>query len=296
MSLAHSFFEIKYNLLVNLAVPSLENFTDMCFYIMNGATKVYFVYLFLLQQKRFLRMYFSLAKLRDSPMRSQTANKKRIAPVKYAIVIGISSLAVSLFHTIWTSGLIGWTPQKAILHHSKRMGRGLFLWTTDKLDDETWLEGLNDEYGIQLTTTSFLLGVSRMIMLFCSNMQMDAVTNLMLANAETLKQEMGILEEKINEQNNDIENITLSEFSNACGHWAHFKLIRPVIKDNNTAMDALMKYKHVNNLMLFVFFVMNAFDGNFPLAYVIRLFYNIVETSYTYRVATQASSLVSGFV
>lgn len=168
------------------------------------------------------------------------------------------------------------------------------MWTTDNVKDKNWRLALDNEYGKHLTSTNFLLGALRMIMFFCSNMHMDAVTNLMLTNAETLKQEMRVLEEKINNLDNDIENISLVEFLDEDGHWAHFKLIRPLIKDNNAAMDALMKYKHVNNLMLFVFFVMNVFDGNFPLAYVMRLLYNIAETSYTYRVATQASSLVSG--
>lgn len=120
MSLAQSFFEMKFNLLYNLAFASLENFTDMCFYIMNGATKVYYVYLFLLQQKRFWRMFSSLAKLRTSRMRSQLANKTELAPMIYAILIGISSLVVSLVHTIWACGLSGWTPEKTILHHSKK--------------------------------------------------------------------------------------------------------------------------------------------------------------------------------
>ncbi len=292
MSLAQSFMDIKYNLLFNLAVASLENFTDMCFYIMNGATKVYYVYLLLLQQKRFRRMLSSLDKLHASTMRIQTRNKKQLTPMKYAILIGISSMVVSMFQTIWASGLIGWTPEKTILYHSNEMASDFFIWTTDNLKDGKLHQTINDLYGRHLASTSSLIGALRMIMLFCSNMHMDAVTNLMLTNAETLKQEMGVLEGKINNPENDAENISLSEFLDADGQWAHFKLIRPVIKENNVAMDALMKYKHVNNLMMFVYFVMNAFDGNFPLANVIRLLYNIAETSYTYRVATQASILV----
>ncbi len=213
--------------------------------------------------------------------------------MKYAITIGLASLSVSLANTIWGVGITGWIPKKTLLHHSKKLGRDILIWTKHDLENKALKLSIDNQYGKELTVTNMLFGSFRMIMFFCSKIQMDAVTNLMLANAETIKQEMTCLEKKINNKEYDIDNITLTDFLAGNGAWAHFQLIKLAVNDNNDAMDALMKYKHINNLMLFVYMAMNAFDGDFPLTYIIHLAYNILEVSYTYRIASQASSLVS---
>lgn len=212
--------------------------------------------------------------------------------MRYAIIIGSVSLVVSLANTIWGVGITGWTPEKTILHHSRKLMRGIFIWTREDLDNEALEISIDNEFGKDLTTTNFLLGCFRLVMFLCSNIHMDAVTNLMLANAETLKYEMACLERKIKNVKHDVDNITLADFLADDGVWAHFQLIKPAVNDNNDAMDALMKYKHVTNLMLFVYLAMNAFDGDFALTYLIYLAYNVLEVSYTYRIASQASTLV----
>lgn len=292
LSIIQSFLEAKFTLLFNFSEGNLETFINMSYFIMLVASKIYYVYLLLRQQWKFVRMFKSLRKLDEFKMRNLAENKTPNTSMKYTIVLGTVSIVVCLMHIIWSVGLRDWTPEKTLDRHFQQMAEHMFVWTLNEFENGTVAETFVKENGQGLTGTKAFLGGLRMIMIFCSYLHNDALTNMMLTNAETIRKETRILEEKISNTETKIENVTLAEFLTENGNWAYYKLLKLAINDNNDAFDSLLKYKHASNLMLFVYFVLNVFDEEFSLTYIIRLMYNITRTSYTYRIATQASSLV----
>lgn len=291
MSLLQSFFQVKYFVLFNLEYGGLENFVDMMFFIMMLVTKLYYVYVFVQQQSKFNRMLLSRYKLKAFKNQNRAASKEYFTSMKYAVILGLTSIFASASMSIWIVGITTWTPQRTVLHHSNAFTRGLFLWTQEQLN-ETCLIAHKQFYGKDLTTANFLFGLIGLIIHFCSSIQMDTVANLMLTNSKTLTVEMGDIKMKISNPKNDIQDITLSEFLTEDGNWAHFQMVKRAVNDDNDAFDSLMKFEHVYNLMLFVFFALNLFDGDFGLVYLAHLLYRIIKASYTYRLAANAASLV----
>lgn len=271
---------------------TVENFIDMIFYIMNAGTKVYYVYLFVLLEKNLVQMLTSLTTLRKFRSKISTANKLEISSIKYAIKLGLSSIVMSVISTIWYYGVAEWTPKTAILDNSYSTGVGLFVWTKQNMENGTYLSSIDVEYGTEFNTNTLILGSFGMILTFCSNVHNQVTGDLMQTNAETLKMEMKSLQVKIKNTENDEKNGRLDGFFREDGEWMHSRLLNHAVHHSNNALDILMKCKHVNNLMLFVFFVLNVFDGQLSLAFLAYLVYNVCKSSYTYRIAAKASSLV----
>ncbi len=290
MSLLQSFFLVKLFVLINLEYDGLENFVDMMFFIMMFVTKLYYVYILLRRQSKFQRMLVSQNKLRAFQKQNHTING-RYSTMTYAVILGLVSILASSSNTIWSVGVTSWTPQKTILYHSSSFTRGLFIWTQEQLND-TYLEAHEEQYRTELTATNLVFGLIGLIINFCSSFHMDTVANLMLTNSKTLQLEMGDINMKICNPKNDTHNITLNEFLADDGEWAYFQIVKRAVYDDNGAFDSLMKFEHVYNLMLFVFFALNVFDGNFGLVYLAHLLYRIIKASYTYRLAANAAKLV----
>lgn len=264
----------------------------MSYFVLNVATKVYFVYLLIYQQRKFAKMFKSMSKLHEFKVQITTTNNHFESSMLYGIILGTGSIVVCVMHIIWTVGFIEWTPQKTLQYHFRVMTGDILVWNLNEYENGTIVEEFLNQNGNGVTKTKVFLGSLRMLMIFCSGLLIDALTNMMLTNAQTIDQEMSELEVKISNPDNDIANITLSEFLAKDGNWAHFKMLKQALNDDNDALDSLLKYKHANNLMLFVYFALNVCDGEFSVMYVVRLLYNIIRASYTYRIATQASSLV----
>lgn len=291
MSLLQSFFLVKFIVLYNLEYGGLENFVDMMFFITMLVTKLYYVYVFLRGQKKFRRMLVSRFKLRTFVKQKEQINNAHCSTMTYAMILGLTSILVSVSITIWTVGVTNWTPQQTLLYHSDSFATGLFLWTQEQMND-TCLDAYEEQYGKYLTTTNFLFGLIGLIIHFCGGIHMDSVANLLLTNSKTLTLEMGEINLKISNPNNDVQNITLSEFLAEDGDWSHFQMIKRAVNNDNDAFDSLMKFEHIYNLMLFVFFALNLFDGDYGWVYIGNLLFKIVKASYTYRLAANAAKLV----
>ncbi len=291
MSLLHSFFLVKYYVLFNLVNGGLENFVDMMFFIMMLVTKLYYFYVLLRRQKKFRRMLASRNMLRAFRKSNPQTNNDNCSAMTYAIVLGITSILVSASITIWSAGVTDWTPQETFLYHSDMFTTGLFVWTQEQMND-TCLDALEEQYSTDLTTTNLLFGLIGLVVFFCSCIHMDTLANLMLTNSKTLKLELGEIKMKISNSKNDIQNISLSEFLTENGDWDHFQMIKRAVNNDNEAFDSLMKFEHVYNMMLFVFFALNLFDGDFGWVYIGYLLYRILKASYAYRLAANAASLV----
>lgn len=274
----------------------MENFIDMMVYIMNAGTKLYYVYLFVMLQRLLLKMLTSLDKLRAfRESTSYSGNHKNFATTKYAVRLGMSSIIMSLIDTILSSGVIQWNPQKEIVNHSFQTAGGLLVWTKQNLQNNSWTDAIYEEYGSETNSTTIVLGTIGIILHFCSCLHNEASGDLMQTQAETVREEMQILQNQINMTKNDEENATLLGFFREDGEWAHSRHLTHAISSCNDALDPIMKYKHVNNLMLYVFLVLNCFDGDFSIALLAHLLYDICKSSYTYRIAAEASTLVSCF-
>lgn len=280
-----------------MTFPDLEKFVDMMFYVMNAGTKVYYVYLFVLQHKKFSQIFTSLGKLRAFRLVNChfDSSSKIYSARSYAIRLGISSIVMSLVQTTLSCGVNEWTPQKGIQYNSYTTALALSVWSKDTMANDTLWDAIEDNYGSQLNTTNILLGAFGFLINFCSCLHNEATGDLMQMQAETVREEMQCLEKKINMTGNDEHNITMSGFFRDNGEWAHSRLLAQAINDCNDTLDRIMKYKHVNNLMVHVFFVLNFFDGEYSLAFLAYLLYDICKSSYTYRIAAEASTLVSDF-
>ncbi len=295
-SLLQAFFWVKYFVLLNFADGNLENFITMTFYIMSACTQLYYVYLFVILQSKLRKMVDTLCELRNFRIENSTDSKSYwLSCLAYAIILGSSSLVVSLIESIWLVGTKEWTLEKTLLYHSMETAEGLLLWSSDNLNSNstTWADNMYYEFQQDLSARNLILGIFGIIIYFCTSVQMEAVDNVMLMNAQTLREEIKLMENKIKRDKMDEINITLAGFLRENGEWAHIKMILNAVNSNNDAFDPLMKYKHVDNLTLFVFFVLNAFDGRFALVYTTCLLYSIVKTSCMYRIATETSTLVS---
>lgn len=272
----------------------MESFIDMMLYIMNAGTKLYYVYLFVMLQRLFSKMLTSLDELRAfRESTSYSGNNKNFAYTTYAVRLGMSSIMMSLIHTILSSGVIQWTSQKEILHHSYATAIGLLLWSKENLQNDTWTDKIYEEYGSESNSTTIILGTIGIITYFCSCLHNEATGDLMQTQAETAREEMQYLQNQINMTKNDAQNATLLGFFRENGEWAHSRLLTQAINSCNDTLDPIMKYKHVNNLMLYVFFVLNFFDGDLSIAFIAHLLYDVCKSSYTYRIAAEASTLVS---
>lgn len=293
LSLLQAFFWVKYFVFVNFADGGLENFITMAFYIMSACTQFYYVYLFVILQSKLRKMITSLRDLCKFRNQNSTYGKPNFSSFTYATILGSSSLFLSLIEPIWLIGTKEWTLEKTLLYHSSETAQGIFLWSSDEVNNNTWNKTMYEKFEKDLSTTNYILGICGIIIYFCTSAQMEAIDNLMLMNAQTLKDEIQILERKFKNEVDDGINVTLAGFLRENGEWAHMQMILKAASSNNDALDPLMRYKHVDNLTLFVFFLMNAFDGRFALFYTACLVYSIVKTSCMYRIATEASSLVS---
>lgn len=266
----------------------------MMFYIMSAGTKVYYVYLFVFAQKQFSQMIIGLNKLRAFRMTTSYSNSTNISlTVNYAVKLGISSILMTFIQSILYSGVGSWTPQKGILKHSYATALGLQLWSKEQMGNDTWFDYIVDEYQSKINTTNIYLGTFGLITHFCSYLHNEATGDLMLTQAETIREEMQCLQNRISKTENDEQNITLAGFFRENGEWVHSRLLTQAIDCCNDTLDPIMKYKHVNNLMLYVFFVLNFLDGDYSLAFLAYLLYDICKSSYTYRIAAEASTLVS---
>lgn len=276
-------------IIVNLDGGGLENFTNLAFFIMNACTKIYYVYLFVQQHTKIARMNDSFRKLRRfNRKKSKGYRKSNESWHKFATRLGIITVIVSLIQTLFAK----WAPKSAILHYSFRMSMHMYIWKTEAFDGKT-ITSIFEQYGEDLTTTNIVLGICGAMMNYCSNTHLDFAGDLMLVTAETLKEEIGLLETMIKDPDNSIVPVTLEEFLSENGLWGHYRVLKEAVHDTNDAFDSLLKYMHVDNLMRCVYFVMNVFDGEFGLFYSARLVYTILKTSYTYRSAADASSFVS---
>lgn len=293
LAIIQAILDVKYFFIYNLAYSSLDDFVDLAFFIISACTKMYYVYLFVQKQNKIKEMQKSFHKLRAFVGEDNVSKRNHLTTLTYSLTLGICSILVSLIQTIWSAGITDWTPKTTILFHSYQMATDVYLWKPDNVKNSTWIDELKDEYGTDLTTKTALFGTIRMAYYFCGSIQMDATANLMISYAETIKHSMRNLETKISDPNNDITNISLAEFLKENGDWAHSQLLNEALKEGNDTLDPLLKYKHINNLTLFVFFIMNIFEGNFGIVYMGYWLYNIVKSSYMYRIATDAAGLVS---
>ncbi len=291
-SFIKSFFQVKFFVLVYMEFSDLESFIDMMLYIMNAGTKLYYVYLFVRIQKRFSLMLFKINTLRA--FRKSNSSKSH-SPMKYAVILGISSILMSIIQNIWLVGVGQWTPKKGILYHSYATAIGLSAWSKENMGNGTWFHAIKEDYSCKANTTNMFLGVFGLIINLCSSLHNEATGDLMQMLAETVREEMQCLQNKINKTESDEQNITLAGFFRKNGEWKHSHLLTQAIDGCNDTLDPLMKFKHVNNLMLYVFFVLNFFDGDHSMAYLVYLLYDICKSSYTYRIAVEASALVRTF-
>ncbi len=292
MALLQAFFDAKYFIFLNFANGNLESFITMAYYIMSASTQVYYVYLFVMLQKRLRRTLKCHRDLRSLRKRTSTEPKINGDTMKYAIVIGSISLLVSVIETIWVTGTEDWTPMATLEHHCREAALGLYLWSSTSFKNDTQINEIVEQCENGFTMTSSIQGGFGILIYFFTNVQMEAIENVMLMDAETLKEEIKIVEKKFSGCASDESNLSLMGFLREDGEWAHIKLIIQTTKENNDTFDPLMKYKHVDNLMLFVFFMLKAFDRDFPMVLTFCLLYSIIKTSYMYRIATEASTLV----
>lgn len=299
-SFVKSFFQVKFFVLYYMAFSDMETFIDMMLHIMNAGTKLYYVYLFVFVQTQFSQMLLNIGKLRTFRMlnfysKGNKATARNYSTMNYAIMLGISSILMSFIETFWLAGVTNWTPQTGIVFHSFTTAVGLFAWSKENVGNGTWLNSIEEEYS-EANTTNFLLGAFGIIINLCSCLHNEATGNLMQMQAETVREEMQCLQSKINNTNSDEHNVTLAGFLRENGEWEHSRLLTQAIDKCNDTLDPIMKFKHINNLMLYVFFVLNFFDGDYSLAYLAYLLYGICKSSYTYRIAVEASTLVRKFI
>lgn len=293
LSVLQALLSVKYFTLINLAEGGIENFITMAFFIMNACTKVYYIYLHVRREKNVTRMLVSTRKLRDFSKRHSTARNEwqSSSSVTFATALGITSIMVPLIQAIFSD----WTLKGTILLFSKVMRIHMYAWKPEVFDDDSddgILRTIVERFQNDLTTPNILVGVFGIMLNISSAAQINVAGDLMLVTARTIKEEMTVFVERIYSQNNNYDNITLTEFLSEDGPWVHFQLLKRGVNDSNDAFDSLLKYMHINNMMRFVYFVMNAFDGEFSLFQFISLVYNIVKTSCTYRSATKAANLV----
>lgn len=274
-------------------VPRLVYASSWLFTIVS---EIYYIYLFAFCHKRINEIITTLRKLGSHSIEEVGTGKWKCKnPRKLITLLFIVSIFACFMYPVARFGIQNWSPKKLILESSRKLSVKLFIWNRNHLNiNSTEMKTLQEKYGTELTTVTFLMGMFDIGMRFCSSMKMDTALNVGIVAAVLIWTRNRYFGKKV--KNIDFKNLSngndAEELNSPTGLFSEFKQIRKENRILNGLVSGLLKIIHVYNIMQCTTFLMRCLDDRATLPEFGFLVYDLLKVAVMYYFGKKAAAFV----
>lgn len=206
-----------------------------------------------------------------------------------------STTVIAAADAVFGDGLEDWSFQLWVQERAYFFSEDVFLWTYQNLRNRT--RELSTTYASTVTPKTVLFAVASTILNFASNMYIGTVRDLALVAAITVyflvHCFMKDIEGTMETPQNDNEAVQADILARRQKLWKQYRELRIVFKAVNKMFETLFTLLHVDNLLLYGYFVSMSTDEESRVAIQYILYAaNLAKSELTYFLAGRVAAKV----